>query len=302
MEKSEIVEPKNGGELYRGLLEIWGNENVLDIGLAEAKEHLLDCIKGRLNYPHYLSTHYDRNIGYVDSLTFMWVLLKIQLQGNNITEILQELESAINSAVNPFDGATYLDYESKAEHIRFLRCKDLISRLSSQNLIVSQAPVVNVKKTMGVNISPMVSESIEKAMSRMQEIVESAKHLESQLIEKDALLKAHVDSLKESENKYKRFENENKELKKKIDSEEFRDEVGREYIKKVFEEYLKDADEMEQSLRKDWFNVLQGLCSIEGVPKEVKKMIQSLKRKPKGGDSMTVNTQTYVETQNNNYK
>ena len=45
MELSEIVEPKNGGELYRGLLEIWGNENVLDIGLAEAKEHLLDCIK-----------------------------------------------------------------------------------------------------------------------------------------------------------------------------------------------------------------------------------------------------------------
>ena len=90
--------------------------------------------------------------------------------------------------------------------------------------------------------------------------------------------------------------------KERMNSEEFRKEVGREYILKVFEEYLEDADEMEEGLRKDWYNVLQGLCSIEAVPKEVKKMIRLLKRKPKSGGGMTVNTQTYVENQNNNYK
>ena len=108
-----------------------------------------------------------------------------------------------------------------------------------------------------------------------------------------------INSLKQ---KIAELEHEKEKLVKEMHSDDYCIKKGQEYLVKVFAEYLSDADEMEQSLRKDWFNVLQGLCSIEGVPKEVKKMIQSLKRKPKGGDSMTVNTQTYVETQNNNYK
>lgn len=130
----------------------------------------------------------------------------------------------------------------------------------------------------------VINQMVETARGAVKEMGERLDEAEKKLSEKDdELEKMRVE-------------------KDRMNSEEFRDEVGREYIKKVFEEYLKDADEMEQSLRKDWFNVLQGFCSIEGVPKEVKKMIQSLKRKPKGSDGMTVNTHTYVETQNNNYK
>lgn len=98
------------------------------------------------------------------------------------------------------------------------------------------------------------------------------------------------------------LEHEKERIVKEMQSDDYRKKIGQEYLVKIFTDYLSDADEMEQSLRKDWFNVLQGFCSIEGVPEDVKKMIRLLKRKPKNNDGMTVNTDTYIEHQNNNYK
>ena len=130
----------------------------------------------------------------------------------------------------------------------------------------------------------VIEQMVKKARDAVKEMGEKLDEAEKKLAEKDDELEKMCAE------------------KERMNSEEFRKEVGREYILKVFEEYLEDADEMEEGLRKDWYNVLQGLCSIEAVPKEVKKMIRLLKRKPKSGGGMTVNTQTYVETQNNNYK
>ena len=95
------------------------------------------------------------------------------------------------------------------------------------------------------------------------------------------------------------LEREKSELQGKMKSKELRDELGRDYFRIIFEEYLKDADEMEQSMRKDWYNVLQGLCSIEGVPKEVKKMIQSLKKKSQSSSGTTVIAQNGSTVNNN---
>ena len=85
---------------------------------------------------------------------------------------------------------------------------------------------------------------------------------------------------------------------KRMESEECRNEIGQEYFKRLMDKYLESSNKLPQGTRTKWHETLQGLCLIEGVPEDVKiKLLQYDK-----GNSMTVNTQTYVETQNNNYK
>jgi hypothetical protein len=69
-------------------------------------------------------------------------------------------------------------------------------------------------------------------------------------------------------------------------------------MESVFEELLKDSDDWDQSFRRDYSIVLQGLCSIKGVPEGVKKMIQSLK-KSKVSSGTTVIAQNGSTVNNN---
>lgn len=302
---STIVVPKKGDELYKGLLAIFEDEDRLDDGLEEAKELLIHCIEGILDYPAYLKSHYDRNTAYIDSLTVMWFLVKLQPQTKVTEKVLRELEVGIEKGVRPLDNS-FFDDECREEYIRFLQCKNLILEQSSLKYFAPPdtkevSNVKRVKRTMGVSVltTPLgASEVLEGAIRKMQEILKKVKNLEYAVKEKDVMLKERGNLIVESGKKCESLENEKKELKKKMDSREFRNEVGQEYLKKVFEDYLRDADDMDQSLRKDWFNVLQGLCSIEGVPKEVKKMIQLLKRKPKSNDIVTVKAESGATVNN----
>lgn len=239
----------------------------------------------RINKAGLLLTMIRMEMGTVEDaaiLTLAWGVYKIgKIEGEEFERFFRKESSKL---------CNYEGHERVVEYVNTCLATIYASihfQITQEKMPSSAYKTVEKIDNLGENIF-----NNEKAIRQMvQTVRESVKEMGERLDEAEK-------KLAEKDSEYKKVSEE----KEKMNSEEFRDEVGREYIKKVFEEYLKDADEMEQSLRKDWFNVLQGLCSIEGVPKEVKKRIQSLKRKPKGGDSMTVNTQTYVETQNNNYK
>ncbi len=239
----------------------------------------------RINKAGLLLTMIRMEMGTVEDaaiLTLAWGVYKIgKIEGEEFERFFRKESSKL---------CNYEGHERVVEYVN--TCLSTIHATFHFQITQEKMPASAYKTVEQIDkLSERIAEGEKEIVLMVKTAREAVKEMGERLDEAERKLEEKDDELEKMHAE-----------KERMNSEEFRDEVGREYIKKVFEEYLKDADEMEQSLRKDWFNVLQGLCSIEGVPKEVKKRIQSLKRKPKGGDSMTVNTQTYVETQNNNYK
>ena len=81
MEKREVVVPERGSELYKNLLDIFGDEDLLDVGLSEAATY----------FPRYLieksmflygnqSISTEKNYFHI----LIWVILKIQPDSENI--------------------------------------------------------------------------------------------------------------------------------------------------------------------------------------------------------------------------
>ena len=287
MEHSKIVVPEKGDELYEGLLEIFkgqerlwsgiwlpefGDESGKDEyylydGIGEAKGYLPDYIKYGKPYLDDEREHPPISLG---CYIMIWVLLKIQPDGGALED------ERARSIFDEFNGRD-LRHEERDCNL-FNRCVELVTRITSSEAAFKKADE-SLRFAMG---------SVENARKKVRDLKGAVKfgrdRIESQ--KKEIIsLKEQIDNLEKS---CKRLKGEREKMQEGMNSKEHQQQVGERYLRKVFEEYLRDADEMEQSLRKDWFNVLQGFCSIEGVPKEVKKMIQSLKRKPKGSDGMTV--------------
>ena len=81
----------------------------------------------------------------------------------------------------------------------------------------------------------------------------------------------------------------------------FRDEVGQDYLLRMFKNYLKNARSWSQGRRDKEYDWLEHLLKIDAVPQDVKKMIEAL-AEDKGGENGSVNTHTYIEEQNNYYR
>ena len=133
----------------------------------------------------------------------------------------------------------------------------------------------------------------EKAIRQMVKMVrESVKEMGERLDEAEKKLAEREKALKKA-----REENE------QMQSDTFCKEVGEEYLRKKIKDYLRNAKRWSQHRRDSEYDWLKHLSSLGGIPQDVQDMIEALavdKEEGKGG--MMVNTHTYVETQNNNYK
>ena len=142
------------------------------------------------------------------------------------------------------------------------------------------------------HLSELITENEKKIELMVKATREAAKEMGERLDEAEK-------KLAEKDGELKKVCEENERMK----SKEFRDDVGKEYLLRMFKGYLKNAKKWSQGRRDKEYDWLEHLLKLEGIPQDVKEMIVSLaedKEGEKGG--MTVNTQTYVETQNNNYK
>lgn len=142
------------------------------------------------------------------------------------------------------------------------------------------------------HLSELITENEKKIELMVKATREAAKEMGERLDEAEK-------KLAEKDGELKKVCEENERMK----SKEFRDDVGKEYLLRMFKGYLKNAKKWSQGRRDKEYDWLEHLLKLEGIPQDVKEMIESLaedKEGEKGG--MTVNTQTYVETQNNNYK
>ena len=290
MEKDNIVIPKKGDELYDGLLEIlkgknglwpwrftpdWADESekdeyCLNNGISEAERCLLD-------YHQYGELGLENNKG-IPQISpgvyiMIWVLLKTQ---PDIGAVEDELAQRI---FDKFNGRIFKYGE---EHCRlFNMCVELVTRVNSPETAFGK-----VEESLQFAMN-----SVNNAQKKVRDLKGAVKHGQVRIESHKKQIKTLTVQIGNLENKCEQLQKEKEALQKEMISEGHQQQVGERYLRKVFEEYLRDADEMDQSIRKDWFNVLQGFCSIEGVPKEVKKMIQSLKKMPKKANdgSTTVN-------------
>ena len=133
------------------------------------------------------------------------------------------------------------------------------------------------------------------AQKEIERLEQKVKDLEEEIRRKDAL------SI-EKDKQIHRLKEDKEMLCSELmlmNSKEFRENVGGEFLKTVIEELLKDSDDWDQIYRRESSNVLQGLCLIDGVPKEVKKMIQSLKKKSRSSNGTTVIAQNGSTVNNN---
>ena len=137
------------------------------------------------------------------------------------------------------------------------------------------------------------------AQKEIARLKQKVKDLEVDIKRKDALSIEKDNQINRLIEDKDKLYTELKDKDKRINSKEFREKVGGEFMERVFEELLKDSDDWEQSFRRDYSIGLQGLCSIKGVPEGVKKMIQSLKKKSQSSSGTTVMAQNGSTVNNN---
>ena len=143
--------------------------------------------------------------------------------------------------------------------------------------------------------------------------VEQLDNLSEKIAELEQMVKTARVSVKEMDGRLdeaeKRLAEKDCELKilyeenERMRSDTYRREMGEEYLSKMFKGYLKNARKWSQHRRDTEYEWLEHFLKLDGVPKDVKEMIEALAEdKEEGKEGMMVNTRTYVETQNNNYK
>lgn len=260
--KSIFYIPEAGDGIYEEIATIFSKEKRFTEGFEEAKA-IVGTLCAAPDYPFDLNVLTNKTKYQIVSFPLIWVFLNLQPDIEELKKYTRELELSLSGL--PL-AKSYLE-----------KCKAPVEGWISRRWEAQ-------KKWLSL---PSTTSSI---MLKLPEIIEKQKCLLDRVawLEKDkAKIESELNEFCKLEERMTETEKKLDDFEKKAKSKEFRDEVGREYLTTVFKEFLKDADNMEQILRTDWFNVLQGFCSIEGFPKEVKTMIRALKNRT-GGKGTTI--------------
>lgn len=142
-------------------------------------------------------------------------------------------------------------------------------------------------------------EQLDNLSEKIAELEQMVKTARVSVKEMDGRLDEAEKRLAEKDCELKNLYEENERMR----SDTYRREMGEEYLSKMFKGYLKNARKWSQHRRDTEYEWLEHFLKLDGVPKDVKEMIEALAEdKEEGKEGMMVNTRTYVETQNNNYK
>ena len=128
----------------------------------------------------------------------------------------------------------------------------------------------------------IIDRMVRTARDAVKEMSERLEEAERRLAEKDGELQ--------------RVCKENERMR----SDTYRNEIGKEYLLKMFKGYLKNAKNWSQGIRDKEYGWLEHLLKLEGIPQGVKDMIESL-TVDKGGESViNVNGDATINDIHNN--
>ena len=176
---------------------------------------------------------------------------------------------------------------------------------SEMSTTEQKAPVGKLRRKMGISVllpPAKASDALRGNINQMDGTLKMVESLENEVREKDALLKERKGQICELGKQCEELRKENRELKERMESKEYRDEIGREVIVELFKEYLKNEKKWSQAERDNEHHRLSGFLPLSLLPQEVFDMIEGLREDKENAKGRSVNTQTYVETQNINYK
>ena len=243
--------PEAGDGIYEEISTIFSKEKRFAEGFEEAKA-IVGILCAAPDYPFDLNVLTNKTKYQIVSFPLIWVFLNLQPDIEELKKYTRELEFSLSGL--PL-AKTYLE-----------KCKAHVEGWISRRWEAQ-------KKWLSI---PSTTNSI---MLKLPEIIEKQKCLLDRVawLEKDK-------AKKESElNEYykleKRMTDTEKKLvdfEKKAKSKEFREEVGKEYLLKVYKVYLRGSKRWGVQRREKEYDRLEHFLSLDEVPQDVKEMIETL--------------------------
>ncbi len=265
--KNIMYLPQSGDGIYEELAEIFSKEKRFNDGFNEASA-IVKALCAVPDYPFDLNVLVKKTRYQIVSLPLLWVLLKLQPDIEEMKKYIRDLEYTLSGVPK---AATYLK-----------RCEESIDDWITKRWD-AQKKWLSSPTTVGSSLLLQMPEIIEKQQDLLERIT---------LLEKDNAEK--VLQLKQCDKDKKRLnilfsvaEKKLAENEKKMASKEFRDEVGKEYLLRMFKGYLKNAKKWSQRKRDKEYDGLEHLLKLEGLPQDVKDMIEALAEDK--GDERIVN-------------
>lgn len=162
---------------------------------------------------------------------------------------------------------------------------------SEMSTTEQKTPVGKLRRKKGVSVllpPTKASDEFRRYVGQGDYFLRKIESLENEVAEKDILLKERKEHICDLGKRCEELEKENRKLKERMESKEFRNEVGQDYLRENMNILLKDSDKQAQDTRTKQYEVLRGLCEIPDIPEDVKERIRSLSFDMGKTTSMTV--------------
>jgi len=249
-----IPQPEDG--VYEELSGIFAKEARFEEGFEEAAA-AARALCAVPDYPFDLGLLTDRMKYQIVSLPLLWVLLKLQTDIEQTEKYAQELESVLAAVPK---AAAYLEAcKEKVEGWRRGRWEAQMHWLAA-HAIDSAAQLLKLPEI----------------VAERKQLLERIALVEQDNAEKEAQLSQSHKEQNELEKRLTDKEKKAEEAEKKMASREFREEIGQEYTRKVFNEYLRHAKRWGQQRRDKEYDRLEHFLTINLIPQDVKDRIDAL--------------------------
>lgn len=254
--KNIMYIPQSGDGIYEELAEIFSKEKRFNDGFNEASA-IVKALCAVPDYPFDLNVLVKKTRYQIVSLPLLWVLLKFQPDIEEMKKYIRDLEYTLSGVPK---AATYLK-----------RCEESIHDWITKRWD-AQKKWLSSPTTVGSSLLLQMPEIIEK----QQDLLERITLLEKDNAEKVLQLKQCDKDKKRLNISFSVAEKTLAENEKKMASKEFRDEVGKEYLLKVFKAYLRGSKRWGVQRREKEYDRLEHFLSLDEVPQDVKEMIEAL--------------------------
>lgn len=262
--KKDIDIPQPDSWLYEEILErAFNNDSdYFNETLNEAAEIARTLLKKNATDLYIRSMKFKTSC-YPDEVIWcvVWILLKTQQQ-----PIQSKL---VKNNINTIE--EYINKKGKGvfQHFRIIITK--LEKFKKQ-------PPIPIEKKEPIPVT--VSEGMGAILKYMQILQKKVVELEQENCEKNKALELSIERIKSNDEKIDKVEKRIANLNEKIHSQDFIDNIGQDYFRKLIDEYIKPYEESDdQEERKRIYNELWNfISSADEIPKDIKERIKKLRQ------------------------
>lgn len=158
-----------------------------------------------------------------------------------------------------------------------------LEKQSEMSTTEQKTPVGKLRRKKGVSVllpPTKASDALRGNISQIEVTLKKIESLENELKEKDILLKERKKQICDLGNRCEDLQEENKKLKERMESKEYRDEireeVRQECVGEIIGILLEGSERKPQSVRTAIHTATRVLCEKDWVPEDMKERIREL--------------------------